>query len=368
MRRIEKENTMNKIEQFLEDISFNTKYTFLDMAKDKTEIEKVAKKCRLKLPARDIAIFKALYAYVDRQNLNGCTLPKEEVEKSLDTLVGKAVDFDHLRQRICGHFIDAFIEGDKIIAYGVFFKGNLGNDYKDIKDLMEKDKLGISFEAYGTRKMKENNTYDLEDLEFAGGGLLLKESPAFEGAEVLEMSKERVLEFASTMTKPDSFIRSEETLEQAYSCTCIACGHKMNSGDTHCKDLVCEKCGGQMRRSERPGPGKASLDELPESARYYVWDMESIMKALSSVECPSCKEKGMYQLDMIDFMANEARIKCVCDAILKADLTPAIKVQKKGREIKTISQVKKAMVEVVVEEDIKNLLESIKIEKSNRNV
>ena len=44
-----------------------------------------------------------------------------------------------------------------------------------------------------------------------------------------------------------------------YKCECIECGHKIES-EKHCKDIKCEKCGAQMRRVERPGPGQASFD------------------------------------------------------------------------------------------------------------
>jgi len=43
--------------------------------------------------------------------------------------------------------------------------------------------------------------------------------------------------------------------KQKYSCTCIECGHKLKT-DEHCKDVKCPKCGGTMRRAERPGPGE----------------------------------------------------------------------------------------------------------------
>jgi len=42
---------------------------------------------------------------------------------------------------------------------------------------------------------------------------------------------------------------------QSYNCQCIKCGHTMSS-DKHCKDIKCLKCGGEMRRVERPGPGR----------------------------------------------------------------------------------------------------------------
>jgi len=45
-----------------------------------------------------------------------------------------------------------------------------------------------------------------------------------------------------------------------YNCECIKCGYKMSS-DKHCNTLKCPKCGGQMRRTERPGPGQESVDE-----------------------------------------------------------------------------------------------------------
>lgn len=44
-----------------------------------------------------------------------------------------------------------------------------------------------------------------------------------------------------------------------YNCECIKCGHKLTT-DKHCNDIKCPKCGGKMRRLERPGPGR-SADE-----------------------------------------------------------------------------------------------------------
>jgi SpoVK/Ycf46/Vps4 family AAA+-type ATPase len=42
---------------------------------------------------------------------------------------------------------------------------------------------------------------------------------------------------------------------EKYECECIKCGYKMET-DEHCRDIKCSKCGGEMRRAERPGPGK----------------------------------------------------------------------------------------------------------------
>lgn len=350
---------MNQLEQFLEDISFNTKYKFLEEGKDKNELEEVAKKCRLKLPCQDLSIFKGTYAYVDRQNLNGCTLVKAEVEKALDSLVGKAVDFDHFRKRVVGHWVDAKLEGDTLIAYGVFFKGNFYDDYEDVKQLMEKDTLGISFEAWGTKEMKTANTYNLNEIEFAGGALLMKESPAFPGAGVLEMAKERVLEFASVMTKPTTFIHTEgdskvkETEkgaiqkidEEAKKITIEDMNKEIMMMEEKMKNMVGEEKKQMMMKIEEMKKkmkmmNSSIIDELPELARYYISDIESIMKALNNCECPSCKSKGMYDIEMIDYKNNKVKTKCVCEAILSVDLTPSIKLEKKGRDIMKVEEVK----------------------------
>ena len=39
-----------------------------------------------------------------------------------------------------------------------------------------------------------------------------------------------------------------------YSCECLSCGHKMES-EKHCREILCPKCNGQMRRVDRPGVG-----------------------------------------------------------------------------------------------------------------
>jgi len=47
----------------------------------------------------------------------------------------------------------------------------------------------------------------------------------------------------------------EKTEKQTYNCECIECGHTIQT-DQHCVDLKCPKCGGEMRRAERPGQGR----------------------------------------------------------------------------------------------------------------
>ena len=363
----------NRLELFLSDLTYNTKYEFLEEAKHKSELEKIAKKRNIKLPAHDLAIFKGRYAYVDRMNKNKCTLPKEEVEKALDTLPFKAIDFDHFRRNVVGTWVDATLDKDEVIAYGLFYKGNFPDDYKEIKELMEKDVLAISFEAWGKKDFGSDGSYNLTDIEFAGGALLIKSKPAFDGAEVLEMAnKEKVLEFAKIMTAPENFIHTGVE-EGAFNCECIKCGHKEKS-EEHCKDLKCPKCGGQMRRTSRPGPGQGL-----EESRFYVYDMEVISRLLSQVECSECKEKFMFDILSVDFAGNKMTAKCTnCEAKFNIDLTPTSKLTKKGRKIKKIEEVKsndkgeqtqmKALLEQYKKSSIDEVLQEIAKVDLNREL
>jgi hypothetical protein len=179
---------LNPVKLIFEDMAYATKYIFLEEGKDDEELNKIAKKKGMVLPSPDLAIFKGRYAFADRQNKNKCTLPKNEVEKAVDTLIGKAVDIDHLRKSVVGHWIDAYLDGNDIITYGAFLKSNFSEEYANFKEKMEKGKVKISFEAWGNREYKGTG-YDLRDIHFAGGALLDNEDPAFEDAEVLEFAK-----------------------------------------------------------------------------------------------------------------------------------------------------------------------------------
>jgi len=55
--------------------------------------------------------------------------------------------------------------------------------------------------------------------------------------------------------------RKSESMSEQFNCECIKCGYKMTS-EKHCSELKCPECGGQMRRSERPGPGKNSMETI----------------------------------------------------------------------------------------------------------
>jgi hypothetical protein len=282
---------MNHFETLLKDMSYNTHYSFLEMGKDDTKLAELAAKFGIKLPANDLAIFKGAYAFVDRTNLNGCSLPTEEVVKALDTLRGKAVDFDHLRKRVVGYFLDAELVDDTIICYGLFFKGNFPEDYEIVQDCMSKGTLGISFEAWGQHQAREDGDYDLIDIEFAGGALLIASDPAFPGAGVLELARKdraKVLEFAKIMTPP--------------------------------KEYVHEK--------------KKKQTVKKENANYNDYEFDFIIRALSEVPWQEGEEECWREVSMIDFKKNLVEVTYQpSGTVVSVDLTPQSVVKKKGKEV-----------------------------------
>lgn len=74
-------------------------------------------------------------------------------------------------------------------------------------------------------------------------------------------------------SEPNGRLTNIEEITEAvtFSCECIECGWTTKT-TKHCDTFKCEKCGGTMRRAERPGPGKESSqgveeDELGEAVR-----------------------------------------------------------------------------------------------------
>jgi len=41
-----------------------------------------------------------------------------------------------------------------------------------------------------------------------------------------------------------------------YSCECIDCGF-IKESEEHCREIICDRCGAQMRQANRPGIGDA---------------------------------------------------------------------------------------------------------------
>jgi len=87
--------------------------------------------------------------------------------------------------------------------------------------------------------------------------------------EVFQLLKEKPEIMKQFMGRYDDYL-ARQGLAQVYHCECIECGYKQES-EQHCNDLRCPDCGGQMRREDRPGPGRVNqenrLQPGPEGSR-----------------------------------------------------------------------------------------------------
>lgn len=353
-----------KLDKFLlEDMTFNSNYEILEYSKNKDELTKIAEKKGLQVPSKDLSIFKCTYAMVDEENRNGCTLPRKEVKKALGSLAGKAVDKDHLRKNTIGYWLDSELEGDTIIAYGVFWKSNFSEDYDEIKKRMNEGKVKISFEAWGERKFKENGSYDLVDVEFAGGAILLDTVPAFPDAEVLEFStkKNHILEFAKLIEEDDieesriditeQYIRirqkePSEFEEKSFRTIILSkskgvhaiIGVIKGEKSTTIQSYLFEKTKFSTKEAKdwvKKHKGESATEEIDmeESKLNFYYDQNTIGRIMSECKCPQCDTEGYHDIDSIDFDEGEIVSTCNnCGGKNKMKMVPDMKIVKKGKK------------------------------------
>jgi len=211
------------VKDFLMDFEKNSQTMILEEGKEKTDIIEVANAKGINLRKNtDLAGFKTIFTFADKANNNGARLPKKKLLRALPTLIGKPVDIDHARNMVVGHYIDyRFRSKDNaVIAYGVFYKSNFGKEWEQAKKLFKANKLGTSFEIWcpqNRRKELGDGTYELCEMEIAGGGLMFKEQPAFEDALVLEVAKKNIKEMEQELVfASDQKYKSDDLIVSDY--------------------------------------------------------------------------------------------------------------------------------------------------------
>jgi len=185
------------IEYFIDNFEKKSQIELVE-GKEKTELTKIAEGRGMKIKgSRDLAIFKTVYAFTDRPNKNGAVLPQKELLKVLPQIIGKPISVNHNRRFVVGHYVDyKYIQKEnKIIAYGVFYKSNFGEEWEQAKLLFKQKRLSSSFEIWSPKKAykdRGDGTYELRQMEIAGGALIFQDAdnePAFDGADVLSIAK-----------------------------------------------------------------------------------------------------------------------------------------------------------------------------------
>jgi len=102
---------------------------------------------------------------------------------------------------------------------------------------------------YGIRTVESERKTEVQSIRF--------DADRFTVAEAKAWLKEHDY-------KPIEFIPATKQAnaegQKTYRCECLDCGHVQESNE-HCRNVRCEKCGGEMRRIERPGPGQRSAGQ-----------------------------------------------------------------------------------------------------------
>jgi len=106
-------------------------------------------------------------------------------------------------------------------------------------------------------------------------------------AEVQKVTKAVIEQQQPTSPVPDDITTTvlqevtkqedeDEEEEGEYTCECLDCGHTLTSKE-HCSDVECPECGGEMRRAERPGPGRKDVEQ-------YVGGIEAVFPGATTIE------------------------------------------------------------------------------------
>ncbi len=289
-----------QLAEFLQDFEKRSTTIIIEEGKERNEVMDIAKAKGILLKgvlaehSIDLAGFKTVYAFTDKPNDNGAILPKARLLKALPTLVGKPINIDHNRRYIVGYYIDFKYVAKKnmVIAYGIFFKFAFSTEWKEVVRKFKANKLATSFEIWSPEKdyvHYENGTYDMAEMEVAGGAIMFEEEPAFEDAKVLELAKIKKVIDAPTL----------ETASAKYKCNDIL---------TTIGNLKCRKCGkckvekGELKMAEPET--KVEVATPPEAVK-------PIVATAIKIKCLNCEEEFL-PMDTIS-----VQLKCPkCSAIV----------------------------------------------------
>jgi hypothetical protein len=216
--------------------SKNSTTEFIETSKD-SELSKLAEEKGIILPSPDLMLFRTIYAKIGEPNRNGVVINKEPVEKSLKTLNSKQINLEHEGKNfVCGHVIDAKLENEYIVIYGVFYKSLFQEEYETLKELFKDKKVYVSFEIWSKNpETGKSVIHDLEDgtreinpVLFHGVGLLMQHLPACKEAVLDKILGQKELENGEQIINKvfnedliyASFDYEESNCMRCKTCTC----------------------------------------------------------------------------------------------------------------------------------------------------
>ena len=324
-----------ELQDFLKDFEQESNIQILEEGKEKNEILAIAEARGYPLKgSKDLSGFKTIYTFANKANKNRARLPKAKLLKALPTLIGKPVNIDHIRSQVVGHYIDYRYrqKEDMVIAYGVFYKSNFGKLWDEAKKLFKSKKLATSYEIWcpdEKRKKLNDGTYELQEIEIAGGALLFKEEPAFEDAKVLELAKKNLEKQKLDLVLAKKY-KKEEIITSDYFLNEVRKNaeklvkergeqkaieeEKKKVVELTKKDKVKveekkEEPKKEIKKEEKPKE-EVKKDEKKKEVKEEVKKEEKVEPKISKIKCSNCSEE-------IDISEAQTELKCPkCFAIL----------------------------------------------------
>ena len=318
------------ITDWLEDFSKNSKTTIIESGRAKEEIIAIAEAKGINLKHNsDLAGFKTVYTFANKANGNRTRVPKKLLLKALPTIVGKPVNIDHIRNYVVGYYIDYRynIKEDKVIAYGIFFKSNFGHEWEEAKSLLKSGMLATSHEIWcpkDKRRYLSDGTYELMEVEIAGGALMYKEKPAHKNCNVLEIAKQLFenksedLIFASLEHKPKDYLRDDlifaSDAEEFRQNNIEEIERKVAEGvqapvpepvPTPVQKLKCTNCEHEFEPIENANIKCPECFAILDSTGTMIYPPQHMN---FNISCPSCK---MNEWRLVKDEGEKAQVKCL---------------------------------------------------------
>ena len=360
----------------------------------KSTIEK-AKKKGICVDNPSLAFFSSVLCEIELPNANKIRLAEDAVYEALDSLIGCQVNFSHIgRGAINGFIFDAFINKKKQVCIScVFFKKIYNIEYDHAKKSFAKGELTMSYELSAdsdTIEKLSDGTRRIHDFYFTGAGLLIGETPACENAIVYEFAKKMENERQELIfAKKSNLINLQPIKEKKittlieslvaqlnmeerkmdlvakYNCECLKCGEIVAS-DQHCKDIKCPKCGGEMRRKDRPSKDVNSNETNEEGGKSIV-TIEEIKAKLTEELGDLVKDWTDEDFSNEDKIAEARKVKeekASTPVEEKAEKTVVESEQKINQKTAYDDETNSETTEVDYEIEVKRDGKVIRIEKS----
>jgi len=181
--------------------------------------------------------------------------------------------------------------------------------YQDRANLKDSDFAVIArVKDKTTGEMKKIRKFLILDEAHATNALARLEQPASQSifkklGISISLAKRRILKRVKQLKKTKLSKKKEIA---SFDCECIECGYKMSSPAVHCKDIKCAKCGGQMRRAERPGVGQPGKIKASEDSKIHSDALREGIRKTVRLLIESSKN-FKQQLDIATYKIEDAR-------------------------------------------------------------